>query len=254
MSDRPCSFDNISSGRTSTASRMTTPEPGFSESDLLPISGLQHMLFCERQAALIHLEQAWADNVLTVEGSHLHEIVHGGERESRADVRIARGLRLRCLRLGLVGQADVVEFHRLREAIHGAVLAGVFGHWRPFPVEYKRGKPKRDRCDEVQLCAQALCLEEMLETGVSNGALFYGKTRRRADVVFDDRLRDLTAETAARFRALITGGRTPPASCEPKCRNCSLLEICRPRAPEKSARRYLAAVLGHIGRGEGRSP
>lgn len=222
----------------------------FSESDLLPVSGLQHLLFCERQAALIHLEQAWEDNALTVEGSQLHERAHGGEGESRRDLRIARAVPLRSLRLGLAGIADVVEFHRLAagSAEGGAKLPQATGTWRPFPVEYKRGKPKRGRYDEVQLCAQALCLEEMLGTEVPHGALFYGKTQKRLDVVFDERLRALTEDAAARFRILISERQTPAACWAPKCRSCSLLEICRPRAPEKSARRYLAAVLGHIGR------
>jgi CRISPR-associated exonuclease Cas4 len=223
----------------------------FSESDLLPISGLQHLLFCDRQAALIHLEQAWADNALTVEGSHLHEVVHGGGAESRRDIQITRGIRIRSLSLGLSGQTDVVEFHRLpKGANDGAELERLTGRWRPFPVEYKRGKPKRDHCDEVQLCAQALCLEEMLGTAVPAGALFYGKTRRRKDVALDQGLREVTIDAASRFRTLIEGGRTPHASWAPKCDSCSLLEICLPRAPEKSARRYLAGVLGHIGRSE----
>ena len=121
----------------------------FSEDELLPLSALQHLLFCERQCALIHIEQAWAENRLTVEGKNLHAKVHEADDESRGDLRIVRGLRLRSLRLGLVGQADVVEFHKQGDA------------WLPFPVEYKRGKPKPEPCDEVQLCAQAICLEEM---------------------------------------------------------------------------------------------
>ena len=223
----------------------------FQESDLLPISGLQHLLFCDRQAALIHLEQAWADNALTVEGHHLHEVVHAGGGESRGDVRIARGVRIRSLSLGLAGVTDVVEFHRLEGlAPGGAKLAGALGRWQAFPVEYKRGKPKGNRCDEVQLCAQALCLEEMLGIEIPAGALFYGKTRRRKDVAFDQGLRSITTDAASRFRKLMEIGRTPAAMWSPKCESCSLVEICLPRAPEKSARRYLAGVLGHLGRSE----
>jgi CRISPR-associated exonuclease Cas4 len=135
------------------------------EDDLLPISALQHLLFCERQCALIHVEQVWAENRLTVEGRHLHERVDGGEHETRGGLRTARALPIRSLRLGLAGRADVVEFH---------ASEGAAGPPRVVPVEYKRGRPKSHRADEVQLCAQALCLEEMLGVHVAAGALFYG--------------------------------------------------------------------------------
>lgn len=215
----------------------------FPEDDLLPVSALQHLLFCERQCALIHLEQIWVENPLTVEGRHLHEQADSGFRESRGDLRIARGLPLRSLRLGLSGRADVVEFHRLPDGEPGAALPGVAGSWRPFPVEYKRGKPKSHRADEVQLCAQALCLEEMLGAAVPAGALFYGQTRHRVDISFGPDLRQLTAETAARLHSLIASGITPMPVREPKCDRCSLLEVCMPAAPAGSARRYLDRLL-----------
>ncbi len=209
------------------------PVPTYSEDDLLPLSALQHLLFCERQCALIHAEGLWAENVLTVEGSHLHRKVDEGPDESRGGVRIARGVPLRSLRLGLIGKADTVEFHRTGDA------------WQPFPVEYKRGRPKRDRSDEVQLCAQALCLEEMLGDTVPAGALFYATTRRRLDVAFDAGLRAETETAAVRLRALIAGGITPRARREPKCDRCSLLHLCLPdaAAPERSASRYLERAL-----------
>ncbi|HBL28560.1 MAG TPA: CRISPR-associated protein Cas4 [Acidobacteria bacterium] len=203
------------------------------ESDLLPLSALQHLLFCERQCALIHLEQVWADNPLTVEGTHLHEKADSGVQESRGDLRIARALPLRSLRLGLSGRADVVEFHR-RPVGEG---------WQAFPVEYKRGRPKSHRADEVQLCAQALCLEEMLGEPVPAGALFYGQTRRRLDVPFDAELRRLTEDSAARLHRLIAAGLTPIAARAPKCDQCSLLEICLPAAPATSARHYFDRAL-----------
>lgn len=146
---------------------------GFLEDDLLPLSGLQHLAFCERQWALIHIEQSWAENRLTAQGRVLHNRAHDGPPESRPGLRIARGLRLRSLRLGLSGQADVVEFY---PAPDGIALPGETGLWRPFPVEYKRGRPKAGRCDEVQLCAQALCLEEMFARPIPSGALFYWET------------------------------------------------------------------------------
>lgn len=197
--------------------------------DLLPISALQHLLYCERQCALIHLERLWEENRFTAEGRVLHERAHDGPSESRPGVRIARGLRLVSHTLGLQGQADVVEFHE------GAVL----------PIEYKRGKPKAHRADEVQLCAQALCLEEMLGAQIDEGAIFYGKTRRRFEVTFDEPLRTLTRDLTTRLHARIASGQTPPAVFEArKCGACSLIEVCVPRLPQKqAASRYFASAL-----------
>lgn len=192
----------------------------FDDDALLPISALQHLLFCERQCALIHIERVWVENRLTAEGRIMHQKAHDGPDEARGGVRIARGLPLRCARLGLVGVADVVEFHPPVEA----------GKRRPFPVEYKRGKPKSHDADRVQLCAQALCLEEMFAVSIPAGALFYGQTRRRREVPFDDALRELTEQTAGRLHALIGAGVTPRAVREPKCDNCSLLPVCLPDA------------------------
>lgn len=211
----------------------------YSEDELLPISALQHLLFCERQCALIHIEQVWVENRLTVEGKNMHERVHEQTSESRPGIRIARGLRLRSLRLGLVGMADVVEFH-LKSEISDLKSAS-----RPFPVEYKRGKPKADHSDEVQLCAQALCLEEMLDVVIPAGALFYGTTRRRLDVNFDESLRALTSQTAERLHTLIETGITPPAQYGPKCDHCSLLNVCLPKnsAQTESVAQYLISNL-----------
>ncbi len=216
----------------------------YAEAELLPLSGLQHLVFCERQCALIHLEQAWRDNALTAEGRVLHERVDSGEREGRPDVRIARGIPLRNLRLGLAGRADVVELHRERAGSGGVTLPGVEGRWRPFPVEYKRGEPKWIDCDRVQLCAQALCLEEMLSVRVSRGALFYGRIRRREDVSFDPLLREATEQAARRFHEIVASGQTPIVNRAPKCRSCSLLPLCLPPRPRRrSVSRYLAAAL-----------
>ncbi|HVT58027.1 MAG TPA: CRISPR-associated protein Cas4 [Thermoanaerobaculia bacterium] len=214
------------------------------EDDLLPLSALQHLLFCERQCALIHIERAWADNRLTVEGSYLHERADSGARETRGNLHVARGLPLRSLGLGLSGKADVVEFHLVADQEgKGIHLPGLSGRWLPFPVDFKRGRPKRNDCDRVQLCAQALCLEEMLAVCIPRGALYYGKTRRRLDVVFDDRLRGTTVEAAARLHQLIRTGVTPWAVREPKCEQCSLIEICKPDALAHSAKSYLDAAL-----------
>jgi CRISPR-associated exonuclease Cas4 len=184
------------------------------EDALIPLSALQHHLFCPRQCALIHVEQLWAEDAATAEGRILHERADSGRPETRPGVRIARGLSIRSFALGVSGKADVVEFHGPNR--------------QPFPVEYKRGKPKAHRADEVQLCAQAVCLEEMFGVAVEQGALFYGETRRRAPVSFDMDLRTLTASVAAEARANIVAGRTPAPVRTPACRRCSLEDLCRP--------------------------
>lgn len=206
----------------------------YSQDDLLPISALQHMAYCERQCALIHIERSWAENRYTAEGKVFHERAHSQESECRERVRIERSLPLCSLRLGLVGVGDVVEFQPLPD-----------GSIRPFPIEYKRGKPKQEHCDEIQLCAQAICLEEMMDVVVPQGALFYGKTRHRWDVSFDQELRKETQETAERLHALIAKGRTPRVSYGKKCDHCSLYEICLPRSlnRKRDVRRYLEKAV-----------
>jgi CRISPR-associated exonuclease Cas4 len=201
------------------------------EDALIPLSALQHQLFCPRQCALIHVEGLWAEDAATAEGRILHERVDAGRPETRPGVKIARGLAIRSLALGVAGRADVVEFHGKPP--------------RPFPVEYKRGKPKAHRADEVQLCAQAVCLEEMCGGEIPEGALFYGVTRRRLVVTFDIELRALTARVAAEARANIAAHRTPPPIVTPACRHCSLVGLCQPARMEKSPKvaRWLAAQL-----------
>lgn len=204
------------------------------EDDLIMLSALQHYIFCPRQCALIHIEQAWEENRLTAEGRIMHERVHEEGNETRGSVKIARGVPLRSLRLGLVGKADVVEFHRIDKHT-----------WQPFPVEYKRGKPKPDHSDSIQLCAQVLCLEEMLSVSVPQGALFYGKTRRRLDVVFDEALRKETEETANKVHQLIESGTTPPPVYAKRCESCSLIGECLPEKIGKhaSVKRYLMRMM-----------
>lgn len=223
----------------------------YAEEDFLPVSALQHLAFCERQCALIYLEQVWDENRLTTEGKHLHEDTHQGGRESRGNVRIVRGLRIHSVRLGLAGQTDVVEFHRVNEP-PGVVLPEAPGLWRPFPVEYKRGKPKIEDCDRVQVCAQALCLEEMLQVPVEQGALYYGRPRRREEVTFTSDLRQETEVLALRLHALIDAGETPPAQIKRTCRSCSLVHLCLPRVSDRrrSAGRYLAQVLQDLEKGD----
>lgn len=203
------------------------------EEALIPISALQHFLFCPRQCALIHVEQLWAEDAATAEGRLLHEKADSGRPEKRPGVRIARAVALRSVALGVTGKADVVELHGTGAEVH------------PFPVEYKRGKPKAHRADEVQLCAQAICLEEAFGVPVPEGALFYGETRRRQNVGFDADLRALTARTAAAARAMIAAGTTPAPVPMPACRHCSLEALCQPGRMEKppSIARWLAEQL-----------
>jgi len=227
----------------------------FTEDDLLSISALQHLAFCERQWGLMYLENIWSENPLTAEGRILHEQADEPGTESRVDLRIARGLGLRSLRLGLTGRADVVEFHRLagelaqsnrpekdREWVR---LQDVQGYWKPVPVEYKHGKPKTDRCDEVQLCAQALCLEEMLEVSISAGAIYYGKPRRRTEVVFDSSLRRETESLAEKLHELTKAQKTPAAKYGKWCRSCSIESFCLPKATsaKRTIRRYLDQTI-----------
>ena len=211
----------------------TTSARAVPEDELIPISALQHMLYCPRRCALIHIERQWAENRFTAEGHLLHERADAGGHERRRSVRIARSVVVRSLRLGVAGIADVVE------------VRGDDGSL--YPVEYKRGRPKRHRADQVQLCAQALCLEEMLVRPVPEGALFYGRSRRRRPVSFDHDLRALTERTVADARTLLLGTRrTPPPEYEAaKCEACSLKDVCQPRKPRGSGvvDRWLAAAI-----------
>ncbi len=206
------------------------PNPA-AEDALIPLSALQHHLFCPRQCALIHVEQLWAEDAATAAGRLLHEKVDAGGGESRRSVRVARGLMLRSLALGVAGRADAVEFHGRPP--------------QPFPVEYKRGKPKAHRADEVQLCAQAICLEEMFDMPVPEGALFYGEPRRRTIIEFDGKLRALTAAVAVETRATLAHAVTPRPKRMPACRRCSLEALCQPARLEKppAVARWLAAQV-----------
>lgn len=230
----------------------------FSEENFLPLSVLADLLFCERRAALHQIEGIWEDNLFTVEGSILHHKADGDlPVESRGEVRVTRGLLVRSLALGLTGKADVVEFHHVADeqapwaacdqTLQAAIsLKGVRGLWRPFPVEYKRGRLRHEEGFEVQLCAQALCIEEMLSVAVPAGAIYYGKPHRRLEVVFDAALREKTKHAATRLHELIRAGKTPPARFEKKCKSCSLFDICMPRVTDasKSVSKYLARMLG----------
>lgn len=206
----------------------------YSEDELIMLSALAHFSYCPRRCALIHIEQTWEENRFTAEGRILHERVHEAGDESRGGVRIARGVPLRSLRLGLVGVADVVEFHREGK-----------NFWRPFPVEYKRGKPKSDHSDIMQVCGQAVCLEEMLNVSVPRGALFYGKTRRRHDVSFEEGLRAELENTVSQVRELLETHLTPDPVYSKRCDSCSVQSDCLPKTigRRKSVKRYLSGVV-----------
>ncbi len=213
----------------------------WNEEDFLPLSALQHYVFCPRQCALIHAEGVWADNRYTAEGRSLHGKTSRFRVETRGDVRTVYALPLQSVALGVSGIADVVEFHRDEG---GVVVFGWRGRWRPFPVEFKRGRPKPHRADEVQLCAQAICLEEMLGCRIERGALFYGRTRRRHEVIFDEPLRRLTFEAAEGLHRLLRSGKIPKPVPSRACRLCSLVDLCMPFVvSDRSAQEYVDWIL-----------
>ena len=211
--------------------------------DPIPLSALQHAVYCLRQAALIHIERQWEENRFTAEGKVLHDVAHDPADRKRGNIRRVTALPLTCRRLNLVGVADLVEFRAGAE------------RETAYPVEYKRGKAKLHRADEVQLCAQALCLEEMAGNAVPEGALFYAETRRRVAVPFDAELRRLTEQTALEFGALFAAGRTPAAVYRAdRCRACSLIEVCRPKTGSKSALAFRAREVDAALDGDDQAP
>lgn len=206
------------------------------EGDPIPLSALQHAVYCLRQAALIHLERLWEENRFTAEGHQLHIAADRGDQRKVRGVRRVMSLPLAAPRLGIAGIADLVEFRRASD-----------GAETPFPVEYKRGKAKLHRADEVQLCAQALCLEEMTGQAVPGGALYYAETKRRTVVPFDADLRALTLATIADVREIFATLRTPPPSFRSdRCRACSLIDLCRPKAAARPARQWRGAMLAAL--------
>ena len=209
-----------------------SPGEAIAEADSLPISALQHWLFCPRQCALIHVEHLWEENRLTAEGRILHEAADSGIPESHGGIRILRAVQLASPRLGLHGVADVVEMHGPQ----------------PYPVEYKRGRPKAHRADEAQLCAQALCLEDMTGHRVLEGALFYGQRRRRTTVLFDNDLRALVATITAEIRACLASGILPAPIYDPaRCEACSLIGLCRPQMARHDCNAWLSRRLARAG-------
>lgn len=197
----------------------------FAEADLLPLSGLQHVVFCSRQCALIHVEGVFTENRFTLEGRHLHERADDASTRSEEGYRVARALPLVSRRLGVFGVADVVEFHSEQ----------------PYPVEYKRGRRHHRLADQVQLCAQAMALEEMFKVEIPEGALFYDKSKRRLTVTLDAGLRETTCRAAQEFHRLVRERLTPPPVNDDRCDDCSLRDWCLPGVVAAPARvdRYL---------------
>lgn len=208
----------------------------------LQLSGLQHFAYCPRQWALIHLEQQWQENDRTADGRIFHTRAHDGpEHELRGDLLILRGLRVFSDKLGISGNCDVVEFHRQND---GVTLPGYDGHWQPYPVEYKRGEPKVNNADRLQLCAQAMCLEEMLLCDISEGSLFYGETRRREVVALDAALRAEVVASLEQMHRYYRAGHTPKAKPTKGCNACSLRDVCLPKlARISSAEAYIKSRL-----------
>ena len=212
------------------------------EEDWLLLSGLQHFAFCRRQWALIHIEHQWAENFRTVDGHLMHERVHDQEfRESRGNCLTVRGLAIHSAQLGISGQCDAVEFHRDPAGIS---LRDREGLWQPYPVEYKRGKPKEDNVDELQLCAQAMCLEEMLCCTVPEGALYYGEPRRRTVVLFTPELRQQVRDSLTEMHQLYQRRYTPKVKPSKACSACSLKDLCLPKLmSRKKVADYLSAAM-----------
>ncbi len=199
----------------------------YPEEDYIQLSSIQHYVFCPRQCALIHVEGIWSENRLTAIGKILHEKVDSGEDETRGEKHITRGLNIFSRRLGLSGRADVVEFTESGEKIV------------PYPVEYKAGKPKMDMSDTAQLCAQALCLEEMLGVPVREAAIFYGKPRKRLAVEISDNLRRSTEEVILNIHRMIREREVPKAKYNPKCESCSLVDQCMPGTADRKVKNYI---------------
>lgn len=199
----------------------------YAEEDYLMLSGIQHFAFCRRQWAMIHIEQQWADNFRTAAGELMHKKAHDeGSVEKRGDLLIVRGLRISSHELGMSGQCDVVEFHRNE---NGVALFGYNGKWNPVPVEYKHGVPKENKADELQLCAQAMCLEEMFQTKIPDGYLFYGENRKRTYVELSDDLRLEVKRMSTEMHDLFRKGYTPNVKPDKRCKACSLENLCVPK-------------------------
>ena len=217
----------------------------YAEEDFLQLSGLQHFKFCRRRWALIHLEHQWAENYRTIDGALMHQNAHDRDfRESRGGCIVTRGVSIFSAALGVSGQCDVLEYHR---GSAGIPIRGRDGLWQPYPVEYKRGSPRADTGDTLQLCGQAMCLEEMLCCDIPAGALYYGEIRRRVAIEFTPALRDEVRQMLAQMHDLFRRGHTPKVKPTKSCRACSLNALCLPKLMKtRSVSAYLKDAMGDL--------
>jgi len=221
----------------------------YSDDQLIQLSGIQHISFCQRQFILIHVEQCWTENILTAQGRILHDNAHDPYfSEKRKNLIITRAMPIVSYRLGLIGEADVVEFRTSETKEEGVELKGRKGKWVLMPIEYKRGKPKIEEHDRVQLCAQAICLEEMLGIRIPEGELFYWEVRSRQKVKLDSDLREQTKYLAKKMHDLLDNPYTDEWNPDyKKCKMCSLKSDCLPvikRTPK--VRKYIDDVFGMV--------
>ena len=212
------------------------------DDDFLMLSGLKHFRFCRRRWALVHIEQLWSENALTLDGHYMHERVHDeGFTEKRGSVLLSRAMPVRSERWKITGECDMVELYRSDD---GVPIQGREGRWQLYPVEYKRGRPDSRGADELQLCAQAMCLEEMFVTHIPEGALYYGATRHRVRVELTEDLRWQAAQSLEEMHRLYTRGHTPRAKLTKACKSCSLYELCQPNLTKGlSASAYIRRAL-----------
>lgn len=222
----------------------------YSEDDFIMLSGLQHFAFCRRQWALIHIEQQWQENLRTVEGYILHEKAHDGYlAEKRGEIIISRGMPVFSRTLGINGVCDIVELHKSPKGVN---IVGREGLYRPLPVEYKRGKPKDDDCDALQLCAQAMCLEEMLLCSIPEGYMYYGETNHRTKIVFTQELCDKVSAMLFEMHEMYRRRHTPKVKTSAACRACSMSDICIPKLCKNlSAKQYIKSSLVYMDQEEG---
>lgn len=218
----------------------------YQEEDFLSLSGIQHFEFCRRQWALIHIEQQWQENVRTLEGEYLHEKTHDSDAsEKRGDLIISRGMSVFSKTIGVTGVCDVVEFHISK---NGITIYGREGLYSPLPIEYKRGEPKENDADVLQLCTQAMCLEEMLLCHIYEGFMYYGETKHRLKVVFDEELRNKVRNTFEEMHQMYNRRYTPKVKITKGCKSCSLADICLPRLCKNiSVQSYIEKNMGDEG-------
>lgn len=218
----------------------------YNEDEFLQLSGIQHFAFCRRQWALIHIEMQWKENLRTVEGQILHENAHNPEmNEKRGNVIVVRAMPVHSRKMGVSGECDVVEFHKSDKGAH---INGREGVYMPVPVEYKRGEPKSDNIDILQLAAQALCLEEMFCTDINYGYIYYGETRHRLKVDFDDEIRNEVVKLFEEMRLYYRRGYTPKVKISKKCNACSLKDLCVPVLNKnKSVAEYIDKFISETG-------